>query len=117
MRIQLKHFLASDWENMYKAFIFLASTSAKNSNSMPLAQHDPPTHKHLFHNLVLRCVEKYFQTTHILAPFSPAPMSFDTTLTLTTLHPKLDNFFMFFLENYELDQDLEFSFDSFKLAF
>ncbi len=44
-------------------------------------------------------------------------MSFDTTLTLTTLHPKLDNFFMFFLENYELDQDLEFSFDSFKLAF
>jgi hypothetical protein len=42
---------------------------------------------------------------------------FDTTLALTALHLESDDFFMFFLENYELDQDLEFSSDSFKLTF
>jgi hypothetical protein len=44
-------------------------------------------------------------------------MSFDTTLAFTTLHPKLDGCFLIFFKNYELDQDLEPSFDSFKLAF
>ncbi len=50
-------------------------------------------------------------------PFPPAPTSFDTTSARTTLHPKLDGYFPFFLENYELDQDLKFFFNSLKLAF
>jgi len=84
---------------------------------MTFAQHDLSTHKHFFHSLVLGCAREYFQTTHILAPFSFAPVSFDTTLVLITLHPKSNDFFMFLKKNYELDQDLEFSFDSFKLTF
>jgi hypothetical protein len=52
-----------------------------------------------------------------LAPFPPKPTSFNTALTLTTLHLNLDGYFPLFLENYELDQDFELSSDSFKLAF
>jgi hypothetical protein len=45
-------------------------------------------------------------------------MSFDTTtLVLTTLHFELNGYFPFFLEDYELDQDFEPFFDSFKLTF
>jgi hypothetical protein len=52
-----------------------------------------------------------------LAPFSLAPISFDTTLTLTPLHPNLENYFSLILEDYEPNQDLKLFFDSFKLAF
>jgi hypothetical protein len=52
-----------------------------------------------------------------LAPFSLALTSFDTTLILTTLHPKLDGYFPLILKNYELNHDFKLSFDSFKLAF
>jgi hypothetical protein len=44
-------------------------------------------------------------------------MSFDTTSALTALHPKLNDYFSFFFENYEPNQDLKLSFNSFKLAF
>jgi hypothetical protein len=44
-------------------------------------------------------------------------MSFDTTLILTTLHLETYGYFLFFLKDYELDQNFELSFDSFKLAF
>jgi hypothetical protein len=37
--------------------------------------------------------------------------------TLTTLHLELDDHFLFFLEDYELNQDLKFFYDSFKLTF
>jgi hypothetical protein len=88
-----------------------------SSNLLLLPQHDPPTHKCLFHNLVLRCVGEYFRATHALAPFSPAPISSNTTSALTALHLDSDGYFLFFLKDYELNQYLEFSFDSFKLAF
>jgi hypothetical protein len=52
-----------------------------------------------------------------LASFAPTPTSFDTTSVFTTLHLKSNGYFSFFLKNYELDQDLELSSDSFKLAF
>jgi hypothetical protein len=52
-----------------------------------------------------------------LAPFSPTPTFFNTTLVLTTLHLELDGYFSFFFKDYKLDQDLELSFDSFKLVF
>jgi hypothetical protein len=52
-----------------------------------------------------------------LAPFSLALTSFETTLTLTILHFESNGFFLLFLEDYELDQDLKLSFDFFKLAF
>ncbi len=86
-------------------------------NSMLLSQHDPLVHKHCFQNLVFRRVREYFKVTCTLAPFSPAPLSSDTILALIALHPELDGYFSLFLENYELDQDLEFSSDSFNLAF
>ncbi len=80
---------------MYEGFFLQAQALATNSNLMPLAQRDPPIHKHIFHNLILGCARKYFQTTHILAPFFPTPVSFDTILALTTLHFESNNFFMF----------------------
>jgi hypothetical protein len=53
----------------------------------------------------------------LLTPFSLESMSFDTISTLTTLHPELNNYFSFFPKDYEPNQDLEFSSNSFKLAF
>jgi hypothetical protein len=38
-----------------------------------------------------------------LTPFSPTPMSFNTTSIFTILHHESDGFFPFSLENYELD--------------
>jgi hypothetical protein len=52
-----------------------------------------------------------------LAPFSDAFLSSNTTSTLTTLHFESNDFFLFFLENYEPNQAFELSFDFFKLAF
>jgi hypothetical protein len=52
-----------------------------------------------------------------LAPFSHALLSSNTTSTLTTLHFESNDFFLFFLENYEPNQAFELSFDFFKLAF
>jgi hypothetical protein len=88
-----------------------------SSSLMPLPQYDPPTHKCLLCSLVFGRIGEYFKATHTLAPFSPAPTSFNTILVLIALHPNLDGYFPFFLKNYKLDQDLELSFDSFKLAF
>jgi hypothetical protein len=84
---------------------------------VPFPQHYPPTHKCLFRNLVLGRAWEYSKTTHALAPFSPTPTSFDTTLTLTALHFNLDGNFSFFLKDYEPNQDLELSSNSFKLTF
>jgi hypothetical protein len=64
---------------------------------MPLPQHDLPAHKCFIRNLVIGYAKEYSQTIHVLAPFSFAPMSCTTTLTFTTLHPKLNGYFPFFL--------------------
>jgi hypothetical protein len=80
-------------------------------------QHDPQTHKHISHSLVLGRVGEYFQVACVLAPFSLTPMFSKTTSVFTTLYLELDNFFSFFLRTYELDYDLELLFDSFKLTF
>jgi hypothetical protein len=84
---------------------------------VPLLQHDPLAHKRLLYNLIFGHVGEYSRTTRTLAPFSPTPMSSDTTSTLTTLHSELNGYFLFFLEDYKPNQDLELSFNSFKLAF
>jgi len=52
-----------------------------------------------------------------LAPFSPTPISSNTTSIFTALHPKSNGYFLLFLEDYELNQDLQLSSDSFKLMF
>jgi hypothetical protein len=52
-----------------------------------------------------------------LAPFSFASTSSTTTSTLTALHLELDGYFLFFVENYQPNQDLKLSIDSFKLTF
>jgi hypothetical protein len=44
-------------------------------------------------------------------------MSFNTTSTLIILHFELNDFFLFFFKDYELDEDLKFLFNYFKLAF
>jgi hypothetical protein len=75
-----------------------------------IPQHDPPVHKHLFHNLVFGHAKEYFKATRTLALFSLAPMSFDMTLVLTTLHLESNGSFLLFLKNYELGQDLELFF-------
>ncbi len=88
-----------------------------NSNSIIFPQHDPPTHKRLFHSLTLGRAREYSQTIYVLAPFSLAPMSFNTTSTLTTLHFESNGYFPLFLEDYEPNQDLKFSSNFFKLVF
>jgi hypothetical protein len=98
-------------------FFLWAQALATSSSLVSFPQHDPPTHKHLFNNLILGHARKYFLTTHTLAPFSLASMSLDTTSTFITLHPKSNGCFPFFLEDYELNQDIELSSYSFKLAF
>jgi hypothetical protein len=79
---------------------------------MPLPQHDFSIHKHFFHSLILECVREYFLAIHTLAPFFLA-----LTSILATLHHKLDGHFSLFLEDYELNQDLELSSNSSKLTF
>jgi hypothetical protein len=90
---------------------------ALTTRCIPFPQHDPPTHKCFFHSLTFGRVGEYFQAAHVLASFSPTPTSSNTTLTFTTLHPKSYGYFLFFLQGYKLDQDLEFFFNSFELAF
>jgi hypothetical protein len=55
--------------------------------------------------------------THVLAPLSLTPTSFDTTSTLIALHPESNGYFPLFLEDCELNQDLKLSSNSFKLTF
>jgi hypothetical protein len=104
-------------ENASFQFFLRAQVLATNLSSMPRAQHDRLIHKRLFHNLVFKCSGEYFQTTSVLASFSLAPTSFDTILTFIVLHPKTNSFFLFFLENYEPNQDLKLSSYYFKLTF
>jgi len=52
-----------------------------------------------------------------LAPFSFAPTFSNTTLTFIALDLESNDSFLFFLENYKSNQNLELSFDSFKLTF
>jgi len=77
---------------------------------MPLPHHDPQGHKHLCYSLIFRRVGEYFRTTCTFAPFSFTPMSSNTTLALTALHPKSNGYFPFFLKDYELNQYFEFYF-------
>jgi hypothetical protein len=86
-------------------------------NYIVFPQHDPPTHKCLLHSLTLGRAWEYSQATHTLAPFSFAPTSSNTTSTFIALHTKCNGYFLLFLKDYKPDQDLELSFDSFKLAF
>jgi hypothetical protein len=102
---------------LQKEFFLQAQAFLARSNSIPFPQHDPPIHKHLFHNLTLGHVGEYSRVAHVLAPFFFAPKSVNTTLALTTLHPELDGYFSFFFKGYEPNQDLELSSNSLKLAF
>jgi hypothetical protein len=83
---------------------------------MFFTQHDPPTHKCLFQNLVLGCVREYFQT-NALTPFSLAPTSSDTTLIFIVLHYESDGFLSLVLEDSKPNQNLELSSYYFKLTF
>jgi hypothetical protein len=103
------------WEEFFLWAQVLVTSSS--SSSMPLAQHDPLTHKHIICNLILGCAREYFQATCVLAPFFSTPTSSEMISTFTTLYFKSNNFFPLFLEDYESNQDLELSFDSFKLTF
>jgi hypothetical protein len=95
---------------VHEEFFLQTQTLATSSSSRPLAQHDPPTHKHFFHSLVLGRAKEYSFTTCALTPFSLTFTSFNTTSIFTKLHPKSNDFFPLFLEDYELSEDLELSF-------
>jgi len=101
---------------LQEEFFLRVQALVTSLSSIPFLQHDPPTHKCLFHSLVLGCVREYFRVAHILVPFSFALMSFDTTLVFITLHLELDGYFSLFFEEYKLNQDLELSSNFFKLA-
>jgi hypothetical protein len=83
---------------------------AASSSLVPFLEHDPPTHKCFFHNLILGHAREYFKTIHALAPFSPSPTSSNTTLTFIALYPDSDGYFSFFLKNYKPNQNLELFF-------
>jgi hypothetical protein len=76
-----------------------------NLSLVLLPHHDPQGHKRLRCSLILIHVGEYFRRTCTLAPFSLVPMSFDTTLALTTLHFESYSYFPLFLKDYELDQN------------
>jgi hypothetical protein len=98
--------------------IFLRAQALVTSLSLvPFTQHDPPIHKHFFCSLIIRHAREYSKTTYALAPFLLTPTSFNITLTLNALHLDLDDYFLLLLKDYEPYQYLEFSSDSFKLAF
>jgi hypothetical protein len=99
MPIQFKHFLIGDHENLD---FFLQAQVLTSLNSMPLPQHDPRVHKHLFHSLVLGCAKEYVRATCVLAPLFLTSTSSNTTSIIFTLHPQLDGFLPLFLEEYEL---------------
>jgi len=67
---------------------------------MPFPQHDPLALKRFLHNFVLKHVGEYFQAAHVLTPFF-APMSFDTTSTLSILHHELGGLCVVFLKDYK----------------
>jgi hypothetical protein len=108
--------LIGDWENLQEFFLW-AQVLATSLSSMPFPQHDPPIHKCFLHSLIIRRAKQYSWATHILAPFSLTPTSFDTTSTFIALHFNLDGYPPLFLEDYKLNQNLELSSISFKLAF
>jgi hypothetical protein len=56
--IQFKHFLACDWKNLHEEFFLPTQALATSLNSMPPTQHDPPTHKRIFHKLVFGCAQE-----------------------------------------------------------
>ncbi len=93
------------------------SFSVISPNLMPLHQHNPLSHKHFFHILILEHVREYSRVICILAPFSFAPTSSNTNSTFIALHLELDGYFSLFLKDYKLDQDIELSFNSFELTF
>jgi hypothetical protein len=95
---------------LQEKFFSQAQALLASLNSIPFPQHDLPIHKHLLRSLTFGHVEEYFQAIRVMAPFFPAPISFNTTSTLTTLHPKSNGYFHFFLEDYEPNQDLKFFF-------
>jgi len=117
MCIQLKHFLVSDWENLREEFFLQAQALVASSNLVSFPQHNPLIHIHLFRNLLFRCTWEYVKVTHALEPFSPTPMSFDTTLALIALHLNLDGYFPLFLKYYKLNQKFKLFLIFFKLAF
>ncbi len=94
-----------------------AQALSTSSNSIPFPQHDLLIHKCLLCSLAFGYAREYFWATYALAPFFPTPTSFDTTSSLTTLYFESNGYFPFFLKDYELNQDLELSSNSFKLAF
>jgi hypothetical protein len=70
-----------------------------------------------FCNLILQHAWEYSRTISALPPFSPTPTSFNTTLAFIALHHESNCYCPFFLDDYELNQNLKLSFDSFKLTF
>jgi hypothetical protein len=77
-------FFSKQFGKLQKEFSLRAQALVTSLSLVFLSQHDPTIHKYLLHHLIFKRVGEYFRATHALAPFSPTPMSLDTTLVLTT---------------------------------
>jgi hypothetical protein len=100
-------FSNNNWENLQEEFFLWAQVLLINLNSNSFPKHDPLTHKCIFRNSTFGRVREYFRAIHTLAPFFPMPIFFNTTSSLTTLHPESNGNFLFFLKDYKPNQDLE----------
>jgi hypothetical protein len=99
-----------------RGFFFASPSFGGKSKPNASSQHDHIVQKCLSHILIFEHVGEYSQTTHVLALLSLAFTSFDTTSTLIALHLKSNGYFPLLLKDYGLDQDLQLSFNSFKLT-
>jgi hypothetical protein len=95
--VDLIQMLSSRWLGRLIRGVFFAGLSFV-SQSIPFPQHDPLIHKCLFHSLALGRVREYFRAAHVLAPFSLAPTSSNTTLVLIAPHPKSNGYFPLFFK-------------------
>jgi len=80
-----------------------AQALVASSSLIPLPQHDLLIHKHLFPSLIFGRAGEYSQAIHILAPFFPTPIFSNTTSPLTTLHLKLNGYFLLLFKDYKLN--------------
>jgi hypothetical protein len=104
-------------EKLARGDFFTSPSFGNKFEFVHFPQHDPLAHKRLLCNLVIGCAREYSRTTCALAPLPPTSTSSNTTSVFTALHPKLDGYFLLFLKDYELNQNLELSYDYFKMAF
>jgi hypothetical protein len=107
----------NDLKDLHEGFFLWTQALATSPSLICFPQYDPSIHKSVFRSLIFGHARENFQAIHVLAPFSLTHASFNTTSTLIALHLKSNGYISLFLEDYNLNQDLEFSSNSFSWHF